>query len=168
MGILAVSVGYFVYSCRPMRLKRVPILSKLIIGFNFLSVAVCGYALAGGDWRAFPLDWLAFILVPFSLAANFIDLKDTEGDRAQGVATLPVLLGESLARHLIAAATVATYLMGALLLDIAWVYPLNFAGAALHVYLLYRRPYDERFVFLVLMGALFGLDGFLLIGGNVF
>jgi 4-hydroxybenzoate polyprenyltransferase len=160
-GILAISVGYFVYSCRPLRLKRIPILSKMLIGFNSLCVAVCGYALAGGDWRAFPLIWLIFILGPLSLAANFVDLKDTAGDRAQGVATLPVLLGEPLARHLIAAATLATYFMGALLLDILWVYPLNIMGAGMHVFFLYRKPYDERWVFLILVSALAAMDLFL-------
>jgi 4-hydroxybenzoate polyprenyltransferase len=157
-GILAISAGYYVYSCRPLRLKRVPILSKLLIGFNSLCVAVCGYALAGADWRAFPMAWLLFIMLPLSLAANFVDLKDTAGDRVQGVATLPVLLGESLARHLIAAATFTTYLMGAILLGIAWVYPLNLLGAGLHIYFLYRKPYDERWVFLILVGAMFALD----------
>jgi 4-hydroxybenzoate polyprenyltransferase len=167
-GIFAISAGYYVYSCRPLRLKRVPILSKALIGFNSLSVAVCGYALAGGNWLEFPLSWLFFILIPLSLAANFVDLKDTAGDRAQGVATLPVLLGEATARHFIAAATLATYGMGALLLDIGWVYPLNVAGAGLHVYFLYRKPYDERWVFLILMGALVGLDGFLFWSEAVF
>jgi chlorophyll synthase len=167
-GIVAVSAGYWVYSCRPLRLKRVPILSKLLIGFNSLSVAVCGYALAGGHWLQFPMAWLAFILIPLSLAANFVDLKDTEGDRATGIATLPVLMGEPTARHLIAAATIATYVWGAVLLGIAWVYPLNAVGAALHVYFLYRKPYDERWVFLILIGALLGLDFLLFFSPNVF
>ncbi len=167
-GILAISAGYFVYSARPMRLKRVPILSKLLIGFNSLCVAVCGYALAGGEWLQFPMAWLLFILIPLSLSANFVDLKDTAGDRLQGVATLPVLLGEAWARHVIAAATLATYLVGAVLLDIAWVYPLNVVGAALHIYFLYRKPYDERWIFAILMAALFGLDFFLFLSENNF
>ena len=167
-GILAISVGYFIYSCRPLRLKRIPIVSKLLIGINSLCVAVCGYALSGGFWLDFPNIWAFFILVPLSLSANFVDLKDTAGDQAQGVATLPVLLGEANARHLIAAATFATYLMGAILLDLSWAYPLNVVMAGLHVYFLYRKPYDERWVFLILIGALGGLDLFLFWSKAVF
>lgn len=162
LGILAISVGYYVYSCRPFRLKRVPIVAKLVIGFNSWVVAVCGYALAGGDWQQFPWIWSLFILLPLAFAANFIDLKDTEGDRATGVATLPVLLGEVRARHVIALATLATYVMGGVLLGVAWVYPLNAVAAIAHIYLLYRQPYDERGIFLVLLGSLLGLDIFLI------
>jgi 4-hydroxybenzoate polyprenyltransferase len=168
LGILAISLGYFVYSCRPTRLKRVPILSKMIIGFNSFCVALAGFVWAGGEWQHFPWIWAVFILAPLSLAANFIDLKDTEGDRLQGIATLPVLLGESLARHLIALATLATYVMGAILLNIAWLYPLNLLGAGLHIYFLYRKPYQEGWIFLILMAALSGLVGFLFLSEAVF
>jgi 4-hydroxybenzoate polyprenyltransferase len=160
-GILGISAGYYVYSCPPLRLKRIPIVAKLVIGLNSWIVAVCGFALAGGNPLEFPWIWTVFILVPLSFAANFIDLKDTEGDRATGIATLPVLLGERRARHVIVAGTLATYLMGGILLGLPWVYPLNAGAAALHIFFLYRKPYDERWVFLIHVGAIFGLDIFL-------
>jgi 4-hydroxybenzoate polyprenyltransferase len=170
-GILGVSLGYFVYSCRPLRLKRVPILSKALIGLNSWMVAVCGFALAGGSWLEFPWEWSLWILVPMSLSANFVDLKDTAGDGATGVWTLPVLLGEAPARHLIAGATLLSYGMGGYLLSATstpWVLPLNLGAAALHVALLYRKPYDERWVFLVYVGSLFGLDFLLFLGRYFF
>ncbi|MBL0020156.1 MAG: UbiA prenyltransferase family protein [Bacteroidetes bacterium] len=160
-GILGISVGYYVYSCRPLRLKRVPILAKLIIGMNGWMVTVCGYTLAGGEWATFPWIWSIFILGPLSLAANFIDLKDIAGDKATGVATLPVLLGERNARLLIALATLATYVMGGILLDVAWAYPLNAGAALLHIYLLYRKPYNEKLIFPLLLASLAGLVIFL-------
>ncbi len=160
-GILGISVGYYVYSCRPLRLKRVPVIAKLIIGLNGWMVTVCGFALAGGAWSAFPWIWSVFILVPLSLAANFIDLKDIAGDKSTGVATLPVLLGEQNARLLIALATLGTYVMGGILLDVAWAYPLNFGAAALHLYLLYRKPYGEKLIFPLLLASLSGLVIFL-------
>lgn len=163
VGIVAVTAGYYVYSCRPFRWKRVPIFAKLLIGANGLAVAVCGFALAGGDWRAFPPVWALYLLVPMSLAANFVDLKDTDGDRHAGVATLPVLLGERSARHVIAVATVAAYGMAGWLLAIPWVYPLNALTAATHLYFLYRKPYEERWVFMIYVTALFSLDALLLL-----
>jgi 4-hydroxybenzoate polyprenyltransferase len=181
VGVAGISLGYYVYSCKPFRLKRIPILAKLIIGVNSWIVAVTGYVMVGGTcslenvikghtdtwhcpatWQDFPLAWSIFILVPLSLAANFVDLKDTEGDKATGIATLPVLLGEKWARHVIAAATVATYVMGGILLAIPWVWPLNAVACAAHMFFLYRKPYDERWVFLVYVGTILGLDFFLL------
>lgn len=160
-GILAISSGYFIYSCKPFRLKSVPLLAKLMIGFNALSVALMGYAMAGGDWLAFPLSWLFFILVPLSLAANFIDLKDIEGDRATGIKTIPVLIGETNAKHFMAISALACYLYGGYLLNIWWVWPINIGGAIAHIFFLYRKPFSEKMVFLILITALFGLDLFL-------
>jgi 4-hydroxybenzoate polyprenyltransferase len=161
IGILAISVGYFIYSCRPLRLKRVPILAKLLIGANSWMVAVTGWTLVGGNWTEFPWIWSVFILIPLSFAANFVDLKDTEGDRATGIATLPVLLGERLARHVIALATLCAYAMGGILLNIPYLYPINAVVAVAHLYFLYRKPYDERWIFLIYVGTVFGLDFFM-------
>ncbi len=160
-GIVGISIGYYVYSCRPLRLKRVPVIAKLIIGMNGWMVTVCGYVMAGGEWATFPWIWSVFILVPLSLAANFIDLKDIAGDKATGVATLPVLLGERNARLVIALATLATYVMGGILLDVVWPYPLNAGAALLHIYFLYRKPYNEKLIFPLLLASLSGLVIFL-------
>ncbi|MBL0016304.1 MAG: UbiA family prenyltransferase [Bacteroidetes bacterium] len=108
-----------------------------------------------------PWIWSVFILVPLSLAANFIDLKDIAGDKATGVATLPVLLGERNARLVIALATLATYVMGGILLDVVWPYPLNAGAALLHIYFLYRKPYNEKLIFPLLLASLSGLVIFL-------
>lgn len=167
-GILAISAGYYIYSCRPFRLKRIPIVAKIIIGFNSLAVAVCGYVLTGGNLADFSLIWVFYILVPLSLAANFVDLKDTEGDRHTGVKTLPVLWGEDKARLFITACTVFAYLMAGFLLHIWWVYPLNILIAALHIRFLYQQPYDEKPVFLIYVAALFGLDVFLFFSTSQF
>lgn len=153
-----VSAVYVTYSCRPLRLKRIPILAKLLFGVNALLIAVCGYTMAGGEPRLFPVAWAVYLLVPLSLAANFVDLKDTEGDRQMGVLTLPVLLGEPRARLVIAAATFLTYAMAAVLLDVAWFYPVIAVLALLHIYFVMRQPYREVFVFLVYLSGMFALS----------
>lgn len=160
-GVFAISAGYFIYSCRPFRLKRIPFLAKAIIGINSLAVTVCGYVLAGGKLADFPPIWIFYILVPLALAANLVDLKDTEGDRQTGIRTLPVLWGEDKARFFVAAATMFAYAMAGFLLHISWVYPLNILVAVAHTWFLYRKPYDEKPVFLIYVAALFALDVFL-------
>lgn len=162
-GVLGISLGYWIYSCRPFRLKRIPLIAKLLIGLNSLIVALTGYVLAGGVISGFPLVWIFYIVVPLSLAANFVDLKDTEGDGRTGVKTLPVMFGLKKARQIIVFFTLLTYAMGGLLLGIVWVYPLMVLLAGLHTWLLYRQPYQERWVFMVYLSALFGLDVFLIL-----
>jgi len=162
-SILVISAGYYIYSCKPFRLKRIPFIAKLLIGFNSLVVAVCGFVLAGGMLSDFPVVWAVFILLPLSLAANFVDLKDTAGDGKTGVKTLPVIFGERKAIHLITFFTVCTYLMAALIINILWVYPLCGIMAILHIALLYRKPYNEKPIFLIYIAALFGLNTILLL-----
>ncbi len=162
VGILLISAGYFIYSCEPFRLKRIPFLAKLFIGFNSLVITVCGFMLAGGQLTDFPVAWAVFIILPLSLAANFVDLKDTMGDGLNGVKTLPVIFGEHRALHLIVFFTACTYIMAALIIHLIWVYPLCALMAVLHITFLYRKPYNEKPVFLIYISALFGLNIILL------
>jgi 4-hydroxybenzoate polyprenyltransferase len=149
LAVAAISLMYHLYSCRPLRLKRIPILAKLIIGANSLLLALAGFVLAGGAWQAFPLAWGAYLFIAVGLAANFIDLKDTEGDRAEGIQTLPVLLGQGNARRLIVAFTVCAYASAAWLLDSWLLLPLNVALLVWHLRELLRTPFVEARVFRV-------------------
>lgn len=162
-GILFISLGYYVYSCHPFRFKKIPFLAKLIIGLNSLTMALCGYTFAGGKISDFPIEWAIFILVPLSLSANFVDLKDIEGDRVMGVKTLPVLWGEKKAKHFITISTVFTYMMAGYLLHIPWVYPLILMMAFLHIRFLYAKPYNEKPIFVVFVSSIFALDIFLIL-----
>jgi len=162
-GILFISLGYYVYSCHPFRLKKIPFLAKLIIGLNSLTMALCGYTFAGGTISDFPIEWAIFILVPLSLSANFVDLKDIEGDRVMGVKTLPVLWGEKKAKHFISISTVFTYMMAGYLLHIPWVYPLILMMAFLNIRFLYAIPYNEKPIFVVFVSSIFALDIFLIL-----
>lgn len=167
LGVATVSAIYHAYSCPPLRLKRVPVFAKLMIGANSAILAVGGFVLAGGRWDAFPLPWLTYLLLGVGLAANFVDLKDTAGDAADGVHTLPVLLGQRRAQWLILLATVAAYAGAALLLGAWSLLPLNLALLAWHLRELRRVPYLEARVFRVyllgqaaLVGALCLLSRF--------
>lgn len=163
IGISAISLGYFLYSCEPFRLKKIPFLAKALIGFNSFFISITGYVLYGGNYRDFPLGWAFFILIPLSLAANFVDLKDVEGDRKMGVKTLPVIWGYEKARYFIAGSTLVSYLTGAFLLGHPWTYVLSLCAAAVHIYLLFVHPYNEKPIFVVYVGSLLALSVILLV-----
>ena len=165
-GVLAVSVGYFLYSCKPFRLKKIPILSKAIIGLNSWMVTLCGFSLAGGDVMDFPLIWSVFILVPLAFSANFVDLKDVEGDRQTGVATLPVIMGIKRAKLLIAAFTVMAYLMAGFLLQNLGLALLSLSLGCVHVFFLFRKPYREKPIFLIYVSGLFVLALLVFLAGG--
>jgi 4-hydroxybenzoate polyprenyltransferase len=158
ISILLISIGYYIYSCKPFRLKRIPFLSKFIIGLNSLTVTVGGFCLAGGQPGDFPLVWLIFILFPLSLSANFVDLKDIEGDRQTGIKTLPVFFGEKKALVIISVSTFITYIFAGVILNVFWVYPLVILSAVLHIWFLFKKPYKEAPVFFVFLTGIFGLS----------
>lgn len=161
LAVLLISIGYFVYSCQPFRLKKIPIIAKIIIGLNSLAVAIGGFVLAGGRIQDFPPIWIFYTLIPLSLSANFVDLKDIEGDRAMNVRTLPVIWGEAKAKHFIAAMTVLSYLIPSIILNIWWLYPMVFLLLTAHLWLLYRKPYAEKPIFLIYILSVFGLICFI-------
>lgn len=92
--------SYFLYSDPPLRLKRIPIVSKVAITFNSLILAMLAYARVGpAEILDFPLSVTVMFLVFLTLAFNFIDIKDYEGDKKAGIKTLPVLLGLKKAKY---------------------------------------------------------------------
>ena len=104
---------YCLYSLEPFRLKRIPILSKLVVGASTLAAAMIGFTLYGGNPLHFPLPFALLFLVAVSLVANFLDLDDRDADKAAGIRTLPVMVGDRVSRILIAVACVASF---------GWVY----------------------------------------------
>ena len=157
LAILGISLIYYIYSCKPFKLKRFVFLAKFLIGINSLISAVCGFYVAGGDLKQFPVFWLLFILIPVSLMANFVDLKDTVGDKAAGMKTLPVLLGDSNAKRLIALFTISAYVWVYFYFNTLWIALLLIATCSVHVFLLFRKPYQEKPLFLLHNSLFIGL-----------
>ncbi len=85
--------GYFLYSMPPLRLKRIPVLSKAIIAFNCLVMLGLGIHFAGTDILSFSGNQALFLFLSLTACINFIDIKDINGDRKEGIKTIPVLIG---------------------------------------------------------------------------
>jgi chlorophyll synthase len=94
-SVIVFTAAYWVYSMPPLRLKRWVGVNSLLVALACLAVVAAGYFVLspGASLAAMPgrLAWL--IVLAFGLAANVKDLKDIEGDRQEGIATVPVLLG---------------------------------------------------------------------------
>lgn len=149
LGVSGISIVYFLYSCKPFKFKRYVLFAKLLIGINSFISAICGYTIAGGIWNEFPVFWLIFILLPVSLMANFVDLKDTEGDRIAGIKTLPVLFGEKKAKIIIAGFILLAYIMVLFYFDNFYLKTIIIFSCTFHLYLLFKEPYKEKYLFLL-------------------
>lgn len=155
--------NYFFYSIPPLRLKKVPIFSKLVISFNSLLLLILGYIFVGGNLREFPLSLTLFFLTFFLLAINFIDIKDYQGDKKSGIKTLPVIFGLRKSKLLIG----SFFLIPAIIIPILWqkflwlIPALMFAG--LEFVLINRKNYQEKWVFSLYLTALILLLIYLII-----
>ena len=87
--------AYYIFSSS-LRLKRLPIISTFLISIASLSAVLAGFYITSANKtiEAFPISYLALIIIVFTLGANLKDLKDIEGDRAEGIKTIPALLGK--------------------------------------------------------------------------
>ncbi|MFB6088627.1 MAG: UbiA family prenyltransferase, partial [Candidatus Aenigmatarchaeota archaeon] len=145
---ILLSIGTaFLYSVPPLRLKRIPFFSKLFISLGSLLLVMLGFTFVAGTVHGFPNIILAILLIGFTAAMNFIDIKDYEGDKKAGIKTVPVLLGLKKAKLFTGLFFILTYssfyfiakdlLIPAILLGVVQFYLIN------------RKDYNEKHVFLV-------------------
>lgn len=109
--ILAYHGLAWIYSMPPLRLKRIPILATALAALAGMAVLIAGYSVLapGADLGSVPFPILAFLFVAYAVTLPLKDFKDIAGDRADGVRTIPVLLGEEGARLFVGAALFLCY-----------------------------------------------------------
>ena len=175
--LIAVFIGnYFIYSMPPLRLKRVPYFSKFAIVCNSLALVMVGFIVFNGGSMNTLLytlyeGRLALLLslgLPFTasakllavvfvavllLAMNFIDLKDYEGDKQEGVNTLPVLLGLRMSKFIIGGAFFFLYAAVGVLLGGSAFFAAGLLGV-LQFYFITQKEYREEYVFAVYLSSL--------------
>lgn len=121
---LLILLGYqglaFLYSAPPLRLKQYPGLATLIAAFAGILVLVAGFIAVSltHDIHALPFSFLAYLFVAYFLALPIKDFKDIEGDRKDGVYTIPVLLGEYWGKQVIGSLTFLLFALSPLILNI--------------------------------------------------
>ena len=99
--LLAYQAMAWLYSAPPLRLKRFPIIATLVAACSGLAVLISGFLAVSSQTgiRQLPLPLLVFLFIAYTLILPIKDFKDIAGDRKDGVFTLPVLLGETLAKQ---------------------------------------------------------------------
>ncbi len=139
---------YFLYSMPPLRLKRVPFFSKVLIALNTLFMTMLGFLSTSRlTILDFPFGLGCGMVIMYTFAAQLIDLKDYEGDKRAGIQTLPVLLGLSTARLVIGSILVLAYMSVYLLLpDTLLILPLVVFGC-LQFHFVMKVPYHEKPIF---------------------
>ncbi|HID26040.1 MAG TPA: hypothetical protein EYP23_06250, partial [Thermoplasmata archaeon] len=147
--ILLFMGNYFLYSTPPLRLKRIPFFSKLLLSLNSLMLVILGYYFVTGFTSLFPVEVTLFFVVGYTAVINFIDLKDYEGDKEAGIKTIPTLLGLRKGKLVIGSFFPILYVVAILYLKNNLLIPVAAGVGILQFLLINRRNYDEKLVFIV-------------------
>lgn len=152
--------NYFLYSMPPFRLKRIPFFSKTFIALNSLVLVMLGFSIVSGvTIENIPVSGPLFfsLLLVLTAMINFIDIKDYDGDKKEGIKTLPVLLGLKRSKILISIFFGVPYLLVFLIAKDLMTLIIFFLLGVFQVYLINRVDYKEKYVFTIYLLSIFYL-----------
>lgn len=148
--------NYFLYSAPPVRFKRVPFVSKLVISLNSLIIILLGHLFQSNDFEL-PLSVVVFFLVCMTAVINFIDIKDYEGDKKAGIRTLPALLGLETSKKWIGLFFVIAYASAPFALHLPRFFLLMLGIGIIQYVLINRKKYSETPVFALYLASILAL-----------
>ncbi|HEY0220914.1 MAG TPA: UbiA family prenyltransferase [Candidatus Paceibacterota bacterium] len=147
--LVGLAISY-IYSVPPLKLKRVVMLSSFLIGITCFSACLSGFYLVSTEKiiSIFPILSALGVLMAFTLEINFRDMKDIEGDRANGVRTLPVIF-EKNGPRVVGVCFVLSFLILPIVLSYYLLYLVAVPGAYLGYYFITKKPFKEWPIFLL-------------------
>jgi chlorophyll synthase len=155
--IILFSALSYIYSYKPLRLKRIFPLNAIIMAIAGVSIILLGFFFISSaqNMQAFPALWLTALFVFLLFICPVRDIKDIEGDSKEGIKTLPVIFGEKRGRQITAilAAIAVTFIFPLLLNDLR-VFVATLPLGLLSYNILTTKKHPERgafSVFFVLM-----------------
>jgi len=149
--LISIFIGsYYIYSMPPLRIKRMPLLSKAFIALNSLIILILGFSITtGAPILIFKYSFMPIFLIGFTFILNFIDIKDYEGDKSEGVLTLPVILGLKRSKIIIGIFFILSYFTVYFITkQISFVIPLLLLGL-IQFYFINKKHYNEKYIFIV-------------------
>lgn len=150
--LIFAQAAYYIYSARPLRLKRNFVFSSITIGLASVFIAMAGFFLVSPDqhFSSFPIKAILIIGISYALLSNLKDIKDFEGDKEGNIKTMPVFFGLEKSKYIIATLCSLVIFVVPLLLKTYPVLPVSICASLFLFYLFTRKKYQEKYIFLVL------------------
>jgi 4-hydroxybenzoate polyprenyltransferase len=143
---------YYIYSARPLRLKRHFLFSSMLIGLATVFIAMAGFFLVSPyqSFFIFPIKAMFILGISYALISNLKDIKDFEGDSCENMRTIPVVFGLKNAKYIIATLCAAVVIAIPLILKAYSVSFFSICIALLLFYLFNKEKYQEKYIFLTI------------------
>lgn len=147
MALVYIACSY-IYSAPPLRLRRFPIAPSFLIGVACLSTILAGYFFVSvnKEIQSFPTLLAIGIIIMVTLAINFKDLKDVEGDKESEIMTIPVLFpnhGVKIVAWLFA----ISILLVPVFLSFYLLYIISIPASIIGYKIITKKPYVEKHIF---------------------
>ena len=157
MALVYIACSY-VYSVPPLRLRRLPLVPSFLIGVACLSTILAGYFFisTNKEVQSFPIFLSIGIVVMVTLAINFKDVKDVEGDKANGIMTIPNLFPRY-GVQIVAGLFAISILLVPFFLSFYLLYIISVPCAIVGYRLITRKPYVEKYIFTLRFFFLFAI-----------
>lgn len=149
MVTIGLAIAY-IYSMPPLRLKRFPIVSTFLMSTVIVCAAISGFFFVSVDKNLHlfsPLIILG-ILATFTFQLNFKDLKDVEGDKKDGVLTIPVIFTRY-GKKIVGLLFALSFLLVPYFLSFSTLYIVAVPFAVLGYYFVNKEPYNEKRLFIL-------------------
>jgi len=155
--ILVYQIIGWVYSAWPLRLKRFPIVASFFSALALVLLFSSGFMLLadGQNITRLPHQVFWLLIVAFLVSLPIKDLKDIEGDKKDGVFTIPVLLGETWARFAIGLGIFVSYALSVIWLNAKVLFFPAMILGALSFWILQIKKIAPRRVHIFVFGLLF-------------
>jgi len=149
MFVLMYQALAYIYSSPPFRLRKLPLLTSFILALCSLVAIMTGFFGVSNVTKLdlFPKNIALLILVTFTLAVSFKDLKDVKGDKKEKVWTIPVLFGMKKGKIIIGMLMLLSYMLAPVILKLPYFFIPSFLVGLVTFFLINRKAYNERYVF---------------------
>ena len=155
--ILLYQIIGWIYSAWPFRLKRFPVIASFLSALALALLFSGGFILFadGQNIARLPREVFWLLIIAFTISLPIKDFKDIEGDRANGVWTIPVLLGEAWARFAIGLGIFIAYSLSVVWLNAKILFFPAMILGAFSFWILQTKKISPRRVHIFIFGLLF-------------
>lgn len=154
----------WIYSAWPFRLKRFTYVSTFVSSLASLIVFFSGFILVspGQNISNLPRGILALLVISYTLSLPIKDFKDIDGDKENGVRTVPVVFGEYWGKIIVGSGIFLSFLFSVVFLNeprLFWQALLFGTAAFWTVFCMKKNPAESRFnyrnIFWWILGLIF-------------
>lgn len=144
-------VGYqaiaWIYSASPLRLKRYPFIATILASSASLLVFFGGYIVfsTAKNIAALPNSIPLLLFLAYTFLLPIKDFKDIPGDKADGVITWPILLGEARAKRYIGSVLLLVFIVSVFVFQVRHLFPLALFFGSLAYWLLQLSSPEHRY-----------------------